>query len=373
MSGRKLSRGKRIVVAIVAIAAVLAVCLPWALARRQVTAKIEVLSIQLPDSSIAGQPMVASVRVRNPGKATLTYKLALTVDGEMVDVQEVVLAGGQTKTVDFTLVLEVEGTHEIGADGLVRDITVRVPKPPTFELSNLKIEPSEVEVGGSVTVSLEVKNAGELEGSYAVVLKINGRVVDNKVVVLAGGAAERVSFTLREKNAGTYVVEVGGLSGSFVVKPALKPWYEASGTVTAVYDGDTIAVYLTWVHESITGVYAARTESVRFSGGIDAPELGNPGGYQARDFIVGLCPPGSHVYLDLDDYATGKGPYRDIYGRLLAVIYVKLGESWVNINAELLRWGMQAYPAHNWLKYTYFASEFDPYEWLEENYPYVRR
>ena len=347
--------------------------LRWVLPPRQVPAKIEVLSIQLPDSAIVGRPIVASVEVRNSGEARSTYKLALTVDGKMVDVQKVELAGGETKTVDFTLVLEVEGAHEIGADGLVKSIAVRLPKPPTFELSDLKIEPSEVEAGRSVQVSVEVKNVGEVEGSYAVVLRINGAVTDNKEVTLAGGAVERVSFTVREENAGTYVVEVGELSGSFLVKPALKPWYEASGTVTAVHDGDTISVYVTWVHESVVGVYTARTESVRFSGGIDAPELGNPGGYQARDFIISLCPPGSYVYLDLDNYATGKGPYRDIYGRLLAVIYVKVGDSWININAELLRWGMQTYPTHNWLKYTYFSSEFDPYEWLEETYPYVRK
>lgn len=360
------------IAALVAAVVVLAVCLRLTLSHG-VPARIEVLSIHLPDSAMIGQPIVASVEVRNSGEARSTYKLALTVDGEMVDVQEVELAGGETKTVEFTLVLEAEGTHEVGADGLVESITVRAPKPPTFELSDLKIEPSEVEAGGPVTISLEVKNTGELEGSHVLTLKINGQAVDNKAVVLAGGAAERVSFTVREGNAGTYVVEVGELSGSFVVKPALKPWYEATGTVTAVYDGDTIAVYLTWVHESIAGVYAGRTESVRFSGGMDAPELGNPGGYQARDFVIDLCPPGSQVYLDLDDYATGRGPYRDIYGRLLAVIYVKLGDSWINVNAEVLRWGMKAYPNHNWLKYTYFPSEFDPYEWLEETYPYVRK
>ncbi|MCS7131941.1 MAG: hypothetical protein NZ934_04360, partial [Hadesarchaea archaeon] len=332
MRRRKKSRNKWIAAIVVVAVAVLVACLRSAPAPHQLPAKVEVLSIRLPDSAMVGQPIVASVEVRNSGEASSTYKLALTVDGEIVDVQKVELAGGETKIVEFMLVLREEGAHEIGADGLVRSIIVRAPKPPTFELSNLKIEPSEVEAGGPVTISVEVRNVGEVEGSHVVALKVNGKVVDNKVVVLAGGAVERVSFAVREGNAGKYVVEVGELSGSFVVKPALEPWYEASGTVTAVYDGDTIAVYLTWVHESIAGVYTARTESVRFSGGVDAPELGDPGGYQARDFIVGLCPPGSHVYLDLDNYATGRGPSRDIYGRLLAVIYVKLGNGWVNVN-----------------------------------------
>jgi endonuclease YncB( thermonuclease family) len=81
------------------------------------------------------------------------------------------------------------------------------------------------------------------------------------------------------------------------------------------------------------------------------------------------------VYLDLDNLAVGGvtgRPYRDRYERLVAVIYVKLDGQWINVNAELLRWGQEEYPDHDWLKYRYITSEFDGLEWLAENYPYVR-
>lgn len=152
------------------------------------------------------------------------------------------------------------------------------------------------------------------------------------------------------------------------------PHFEVIGIVASVVDGDTISVSPIWVDESIEGVTVGRNERVRFSGGIDAPEVGQTGGEEATNFVKGLCPPRTGVYLDLDNLATyGAGPYRDIYGRLLAVIYVKIDDNWINVNAELLRWGLEAYPQHDWLRYIHFSSEFDPYEWLAENYPYVRR
>lgn len=93
---------------------------------------------------------------------------------------------------------------------------------------------------------------------------------------------------------------------------------------------------------------------------------------EAAGFIVGLCPIGTEVLLDLDDLATyGAGPYRDEFGRLLAVVYVRSDDAWVNVNAELLRWGLRAHPHHDWLRYAHLPLEFDPHEWLAENYPYV--
>lgn len=155
------------------------------------------------------------------------------------------------------------------------------------------------------------------------------------------------------------------------------PNYEAIGTLTAVADGDTIFVWLTWVKESVRtrGVHAERNETIRFAGGIDAPETGanaEEGGIEAEMFVRDLCPMGIDVLLDLDNEATyGAGPYRDIYGRLLAVNYIRGDNTWINVNAQELRWGLQEYPNNDWLEYIGFPSEFDGREWLEDNYPYA--
>jgi endonuclease YncB( thermonuclease family) len=151
--------------------------------------------------------------------------------------------------------------------------------------------------------------------------------------------------------------------------------YEAYGTVDYTVDGDTIQVTLTWVNPSTAGVHTGPGQKVRFSGGIDAPELANEGGEEAKSFVRdNFCPyrnPPIEVFLDLDNLSDD--PYHDSTSsrRLLGVVYVKKDGKWVNVNAEVLRWGQNAYPNHDWLMYSYYSSEFDANEWLADNYPYV--
>lgn len=145
--------------------------------------------------------------------------------------------------------------------------------------------------------------------------------------------------------------------------------YEAYGTVDYTVDGDTIQVTLTWVNLSTTGVYTGSGQKVRFSGGIDAPEMSMEGGEEAKNFVRDFCPWGAEVFLDLDNLSDR--PYHDSLGRLLGVVYVEKDGKWVNVNSEVLRWGLEAYPDHNWLRYRYYRSEFNPDEWLENDYPYV--
>lgn len=152
--------------------------------------------------------------------------------------------------------------------------------------------------------------------------------------------------------------------------------FEAYGTVDYTIDGDTVRVNLTWVNPSTEGVYAPSTQSVRFSGGIDAPELHLPAGppdegaEEAKSFVRDhFCPYGAEVFLDLDNLSDT--PYHDINGRLLGVVYVKENGKWINVNAELLRWGLKEYPDHNWLAYSYFTTEFNSQQWLVNDYPYV--
>jgi endonuclease YncB( thermonuclease family) len=152
--------------------------------------------------------------------------------------------------------------------------------------------------------------------------------------------------------------------------------FEAYGTVDYTIDGDTVRVNLTWVNPSTVGVSAPSTQSVRFSGGVDAPELHLPtgppdeGAEEAKSFVRDhFCPYKAEVFLDLDNKSDT--PYHDINGRLLGVIYVKENGKWINVNAEVLRWGLKAYPDHDWFKYSYFSTEFNSQQWLENDYPYV--
>lgn len=95
--------------------------------------------------------------------------------------------------------------------------------PANFELSNLVITPSEVSVGETVTISVVVNNVGGQTGSTTVNLEINGVAVDTRSVTLDVGKSTTVTFTVSEDVAGTYTVNVAGLTGSFVVTAPAPP------------------------------------------------------------------------------------------------------------------------------------------------------
>ena len=96
-------------------------------------------------------------------------------------------------------------------------------RPAAFTLSDLSITPAEVNIGGSVAISVLITNTGDLTGSQAVTLKINGAVVETRTVEVSGGYSEKVSFGITADTARTYTVNVDGLSGTFVVKAAPAP------------------------------------------------------------------------------------------------------------------------------------------------------
>ncbi|MBE0635009.1 thermonuclease family protein, partial [Candidatus Bipolaricaulota bacterium] len=91
------------------------------------------------------------------------------------------------------------------------------------------------------------------------------------------------------------------------------------GHVLRIVDGDTIELY--------------DGETVRLLG-IDTPEMGFPFSMEAKLFTMELLSR-QDVRLELDVQE------RDVYGRLLAHVYVETEEDgWVLVNAELVRAGL---------------------------------
>lgn len=111
--------------------------------------------------------------------------------------------------------------------------------------------------------------------------------------------------------------------------------FDATGTATYIVDGDTFDIS--------TG------DRVRFAD-INCPEIGEPGSYEATEFLSRLIY-NKRVYLDIDDYYT-TGPY----GRLICLVYVDYNSThYLNVNEALLETNM-AYISN-------YDNEFEPYQW----------
>jgi len=92
------------------------------------------------------------------------------------------------------------------------------PKPAAFSLDSLVISPNEIAPGESVTIGTRVANTGEVAGSYELTLKIDGVVEASRQITVNAGACEEVTFTTVKELAGVYVVDINGLTGTFVIK-----------------------------------------------------------------------------------------------------------------------------------------------------------
>jgi micrococcal nuclease len=101
--------------------------------------------------------------------------------------------------------------------------------------------------------------------------------------------------------------------------------YEYNAVIRSVYDGDTCRADI----DCGFGIWTSN-QSLRLLG-IDAPELGKPGGIEARDYLRKLIPVGSNVVIHTVKDETEK------YGRLLASI-VATGPNGaeVNVNQQMI-------------------------------------
>lgn len=88
------------------------------------------------------------------------------------------------------------------------------PPAAEFKVTNLVIDPAEVNPGQPVTISCTVTDIGAEAGSYTV--HLGGDFMAEKSVTLEPGQSATVSFEVTPTEAKTFHVSVDGLSGSFI-------------------------------------------------------------------------------------------------------------------------------------------------------------
>ena len=152
---------------------------------------------------------------------TLTFKYSKSKIPEGVAEENLVVAYWDGEAEEW---VELEGTVDSNANTIIAEIShftdftiLAHTRPASFTTTDLVIAPDEIEIGETVTVSTIVNNTGDLTDTYEIALKINGAEVEVKEVEVVGSDDEKVSFSITPHAAGTYTVDINGLTGSFVV------------------------------------------------------------------------------------------------------------------------------------------------------------
>jgi len=139
--------------------------------------------------------------------------------------------GGPNGVAELTLSAPI---NHFSIFGVLAELAPTPPQPAHFVASGLSIAPSVEKIwelvtfvtktGESVTITANVANDGGQEGTYTVVLKLNGETVDTKIVTVGAGQSQPVSFTVSGLDYGQYEVEVAGLSGEFTASRTITWW-----------------------------------------------------------------------------------------------------------------------------------------------------
>ena len=166
------------------------------------------LKIEMPDKVEPEEDVVIMVSY----KGDAIENASVSWDGDYI--------GDTDETGSLTYTAEDEGTYTVTAskEGYLDgsgEIEVAYPSAE-FELADLTF-PENVSANKEFTVSVDVTNTGDANGTYIAELKVNGSVVDSQNVTLDAGDTGKIEFTTRIAEAGTTTIEIGTESGEITV------------------------------------------------------------------------------------------------------------------------------------------------------------
>jgi hypothetical protein len=190
----------------------------------EVQPSFEVLSLDItPAKVITGEKATIKVEIRNDDTQAVTYNVPLIVNGVADDRKSVILAPGATELITFTLTRSQAGTYSISIGSRESILVVEEALPPDFRLSNLEINPTEVNAGENVVITADIVNASGTKGSYTAELKINGVTEQSEKLIIPAGTDYMLVFKISKDLPGTYVVTLGDLTDWYVVNEPPTP------------------------------------------------------------------------------------------------------------------------------------------------------
>jgi len=178
-----------------------------------------------PGKIYEGEGATVTALLTNNGDITAIYEAKLEVDGIIMDSKEVEIPGNDSITISFDLTGLAKGNYKIAIGEITSTITVMEIDesiPATFTFSPLEITPDELYIGKNVDIATTVTNIGDIEGICRMVCKINGIIVDEKEIALAGGMRKTVIFSICIEEAGLKTIQINELVDYLIVKEVIQ-------------------------------------------------------------------------------------------------------------------------------------------------------
>jgi hypothetical protein len=175
-------------------------------------------SADTPIRVAAGERLSFRTEVTNVGDAAGEYEVVLRVDDERVGRANGTLAPGESATETLAHRFGETGTYTVSVAGERVEVRVREPATPT--VTDLQVDSSAVERGGTVTATATVSNDDSVPGTRTVVFTRDGEPVAERTVRLGPGEQTTVSATVPMPDAGERRVAAGEQAATVTVRAA---------------------------------------------------------------------------------------------------------------------------------------------------------
>jgi oligopeptide transport system substrate-binding protein len=193
------------------------------------------------DKVSTGSTVTLAVNVLSYENKTINYSVVFKINNSVKETKKISLAASETQTVSFDYVAAELGTYNAEINGV--KTSFQVVKPAEFSVSDLQFDPEVLATGKDASVVAEVRNSGELPGTYKAVLNVDGTELTSKEVEIEAGGSASVSLPFKMETNGNHTFEVGGATKDVKVYKAAQ--LEASSlniTPSSIYTGQSVSV-----------------------------------------------------------------------------------------------------------------------------------
>jgi predicted phosphodiesterase len=181
-------------------------------------AKLGFSNIQIsPDSVKSGDDITIKADVKNEGRGIAAVLLKIKNNGKNIEKyvlgkkgreQVIFLNPGEKKEVETCIPLYTTGKHAISFAG--KSVIVNVEKQPSyFVYRSMNISVSSADRSDLIVATIEVQNKGNEKGKVSVPFSIDGKLCEEKELVLAPFETRIVNFAYKFDRSGIYTVKIG--------------------------------------------------------------------------------------------------------------------------------------------------------------------
>jgi hypothetical protein len=172
-----------------------------------------------PSEVYPGEAVQIALNTTNVGDIEGNQTINLEINNATKDTKNITLAAGASAIVEFTYIETVVGNYSVKVCDLVGAFIIKPAPPETSNiiLSNLKVDPYEVWVNETVTLTATAQNPTTENDSLTVKAIVEDVLVESKRIELEAGATQTVELTINATSEGKHNVKLNTLRGSYTV------------------------------------------------------------------------------------------------------------------------------------------------------------